>query len=709
MHLVYALIGILVCSLTAFAQTPNTFYVATTGSDRNPGTLAKPFATPEQARDAVRSARRSRPGASFTVVVRGGTYFRRITLELTAADSNTTYRAHENERVILHGGQSLRGSDATLCTDPVILNRLPPESRGRVRMIDLKKHDIADYGTLRQKGFGTVPTPAQLELFVNGQPYQLARYPNPGEPLLAIGRVYDRGAIPRRGGYSGRGGVFGYEPDNRPGRWAGAQDVWLHGKFSFGYADDHLPVAAIDTAKRTVRLGKPHLYGLMSSLYPDSSRGGELEGLKVRGYYAYNLLEEIDQPGEYYLDRKTGKLYLYPATDMTGATVDISILEDPLIRLTNTHHIQVSGLAFTCSRGLGIYQAATKHVTVADCQFSNLGTAAISFGQRFQHDSVTYRADGSPEFEPVENADFSHNQITRCTIFNTGTGGIFLNGGNRQTLESGHNEVTYCEFHHTDRIRETYSGGVVIRDGVGAVVRNCYFHDIKHVAILFTGNNHMIEYNRFERVCTDADDMGAVYTGRNPSARGTVIQHNFFSHIEPRNPETKMCGVYVDDGSGGIVIRQNLFYRTGSRGRLQDFGAIFLHGGFDNVVSDNIFLHCDVGVGHQAWDQKRFGEWLKSPLMQQRLRQEVNISSAVYRNAYPELARFADETDRRLNYVGGNVFLNTPPVLHGEYRMSRNATLTTERPMLPQQIDYPSLRRLLPNLKPFPLDQVGLP
>jgi hypothetical protein len=697
---------ILLLTQTAYAQQSTTFYISPSGNDKNTGTLEKPFATPEAARDAIRKARSKQNNENFAVILRGGTYFRKNTFDLTAADSNTTYRAYQGEKVVFHGGQQLSGSVFSVCNDPAILERLLPEARGKVYVADLKKEGIIDYGVLKQKGFGTTPSPLQIELFLDGKPLHLARYPNVGQPILKIGKVYDKGSTPRYGDLSNRGGEFGYEFD-RPNRWTKADDVWLHGKFSFGYADDHLKIAKIDTDKKALKMAFPHLYGISSSIYIDSTKWEDLEGTRVRGYYAYNLLEEIDQEGEYYLDRQTGKLYVYAAQIPTTAKAELSLLEDPFVRLTNTRKIRIQGFDFTCSRGMGIYQESTHYITLDHCRFNNLGTVAISMGQRFQSVKVTYRKDGSPETEQEASTDFTHNRISNCTIYDVGTGGVFVAGGDRKTLTSGHNEVVNCEFYRIDRIRDTYSGGVSVT-GVGTLIKNCYFHDIKHLAISFKGNNHLFEYNRFDKICYDADDMGAIYSGRNPSARGTIIQYNYFSNIEPADKETKMAGVYIDDGSGGMIIRNNLFYKTGNRGKNNNFAAIFFHGGFDNKVQNNIFMECDVAVGNQPWDKKRFNDWLKSPMIQERLTKEVDISSEVYVKAYPELKNYFQDQGLRLNYVTNNLFLNSVTFLNGEYKLNGNTQYQIASPITPESIDLKQVGPRTAAIKPFPFEKVGL-
>jgi len=705
MRFYYTLLSLLL-STSLLAQPVTTFIVSPTGSDRNPGTLAKPFATPERARDAIRQARSRQPHQPFVVQLRGGTYYRKATFTLTEADSNTVYQAYPGEKAVWHGGHTLSGSLFSRITDLAILQRLLPEANGKVYVVDLRKAGITDLGTLVQRGFGTPTGPAPMEVFLNGQPLHLARYPNPGEGILPIGRVYDKGSTPRYGDFSGRGARFGYEYD-RANRWQQAEEIWLHGKFSFGYADDHLKVEQLDTGQKSLKMATPHLYGVFSTLYPDTTRWEEREGTAVRGYYAYNLLEELDQPGEYYIDRPKGLMYLFSEQPLTAARVEVSMLEDPLVRITRTNQVRLEGIDFTCSRGMGIYQESTRKITVDRCRFYNLGTVGISLGQLFQDTKMKFRLDGSPEPEMEQNTDFGEATIRNCTFYDLGAGGVFLSGGNRKTLQPANNRVVNCEFYRIDRIRETYSGGVSLR-GVGTTVRNCSFHDIKHLALTFTGNNHLIEYNHFDRVCTDADDMGAIYTGRNPSARGTAIQYNLFTNIEPAHRETKMCGVYVDDGSGGITVRNNLFYKTGSRGKSQVFGAVFFHGGFDNKVIDNLFLHCDVGVGHSAWTRKRFNDWLRSPLLKERLEGEVNITGDVYAKAYPELKNVTDPQAVRLNYLNGNVCIGSDFVVQGEFKVYRNSTIFTESPPTPSDLDYKHIQQKAPNLKPFPLEKVGI-
>ncbi len=676
------------------------YYVSPRGSDRNDGSIDRPFASPEKALEAIKKAKKiAKKDQPMTIYFREGVYPRVSSLQIEG-DIPINFCAYSDEKVVFHGGKKIKGNKFKICNDRSILDRLLPEARGKVVVIDLKKEGITDYGIMKQHGFGSIPEPAPMELFIEGTPQTLARYPNEG--ILQIGKVYDKGSVPRVGDFSNKGAVFGFEYD-RPERWAKATDIWLHGKFSYGYNDDHLAVKQIDLKEKTISIVQPHIYGVLSNIYYTRE---ESAGLSVRGYYAYNLLEEIDRPGEYYLDRKTGKLYLYPTESLENALIEVSLLEDPFIKIKNATNVRIEGITFTCARGMGIYLEDAKDVAIDGCTFSNLGTVAVSMGRTLQKSKLEYFADGAPNAEVKISDDFQSIAISNCSIYNTGTGGIIASGGDRKKLISGNNSIENCEFHHTDRINETYSPSIKLF-GVGARVKNCSFYDLKHQAISFMGNDHVIEYCRFDRVCTDADDMGAIYTGRDPSSRGTVIRYNYFSNIQPKDKNTSMCGVYVDDGSGGIIIDNNFFYRVGNQGHYKSFAAVYVHGGHDNRIVNNTFMDCMIAVGHNAWDNERWENFLQGPLQIERLTQDVNITDSVYLKKYPELKNYFTEIGRRLNFVRENIYIRSQSVYNGDLFYRRNVCYDTPTAD-PEKLNYEEIKEAAGFTHPFPFEKTGV-
>ncbi|MDP6361461.1 MAG: hypothetical protein QF473_40500, partial [Planctomycetota bacterium] len=117
--------AMLPCRSVCAEFEPLGIYVATDGSDRNPGTEAEPFATLERARNAIRALNRKDglPPRGVTVWLRGGVYYLSGTFELAKEDSGTksspiVYRAYGEEKVWLSGGKKIDPSHFKPVTDP---------------------------------------------------------------------------------------------------------------------------------------------------------------------------------------------------------------------------------------------------------------------------------------------------------------------------------------------------------------------------------------------------------------------------------------------------------------------------------------------------------------------------------------------------------------------------------------------------------------
>lgn len=243
-------LSVLVAALAVAVGAHGAVYVAPDGSDDNPGTETLPFQTLERARDEIRALkdRGELPGAGVEVLVQPGDYAVRQTFKLTAADSGVTgarivYRAAGPEPPRFSGGARLR--EFTVVDDADVLKRLPESARGRVWQADLEEAGVTEVipfelgGFASGRGFDTKPA---IELFVDGEPMTLARWPNEGfvmtgevpEPLTLT--AWDR----KPGAPHGR---FRFEED-RPRRWVDEPDAWLHGYWFWDWADSYerLPV-----------------------------------------------------------------------------------------------------------------------------------------------------------------------------------------------------------------------------------------------------------------------------------------------------------------------------------------------------------------------------------------------------------------------------------------------------------------------------------
>jgi len=579
-----------------YAEQPQArFYVSAAGNDSWSGTLAAantqgsdgPFATLEAARDAVRSCKQTgrMPAGGAVVFVRGGVYVGTKTFVLDAGDSGDAgspviYKAYEKEEVRFVGGRAISGFEPV--RDKDVLERMDESCRDKILQMNLRGLGIEDYGQFQPRGFGRKMYPAVLELFFDDKPMQLARWPNEGWSQIAD--------VPKD-----KNDRFVYQGD-RPQRWERADQIWVHGYWKQDWADSYEKVQAIDARNKWIITQPPHgVYGYT----------------KGQRYYTLNILEELDQPGEWYLERKTGVLYFWPPTPLAGKHAFVSILEEPLVSMRDVSYVRMEGFIFECTRGTGVELRGGSSNTIADCVLRNIGNVAANI-------------DGG-----------TNNAVTGCEIYNTGDGGIILRGGDRKMLTPAGNYACNNDIHHYSRWVRTYRPAVSV-GGVGNRVCHCLIHDAPHVGILFGGNDHTLEYNEVHNVCYETGDVGAFYTGRDWTTRGTVIRHNYFHDIHGPYTHGAMA-VYLDDAASGTTIYGNIFCKA-SR-------AAFIGGGRDNIVENNIFVDCQPAVHIDArglgWAKKyiaKDGEWR----MYEKLR-DVNYDKPPYSVRYPQLASILEE------------------------------------------------------------------
>ncbi len=192
---------------------------------------------------------------------------------------------------------------------------------------------VADYGERAPRGEG-------FEC-ISGENSSPGEVPERGWLTVAMSRDRPKRSTRARRDTSASAGPsvrrFAYEGD-RPAKWAASDDIWVHGYWVWDWADEYLRVARLDTAAREVHPAEPHHgYGYA----------------KGQRFYFLNILEELDAPGEWYLDRTTGILYIWPPETPREGDVTVSVLEEPMISLDGTSHVTVRGLALENARGCG--------------------------------------------------------------------------------------------------------------------------------------------------------------------------------------------------------------------------------------------------------------------------------------------------------------------------------------------------------------------
>ena len=622
-----------------FAGHAAELHVALNGKDANRGTRSSPFATLERARAAVRSLKQSSglPPDGVTIWIHGGDYALASTFELGPEDGGepngpVVYRAVAGEEVRLVGGRNLPVKAFQPINSPDALLRLDPAARPYVLRADLRALAITNYGTFPDQFSGAASVP---ELFFNDQRMTLARWPNDG--WAEFSKVFESGPAPWRNHTSDKLPAFAYEGD-RPTRWLQAPVVWLQGYWCFDWRNETIQVQNIDTNKHRITLAKQHGYGLGSG------------NPEPRRFFAVNLLEELDQPGEYFIDRESGGLFFWPPASLCGARVVLSTLTQPVIALRNASHVTLRSLTVEACAGNGIEIKGGRNDSLLACRVRNTGLDGIVVEGGTQH------------------------RVIACDIFDTGAAGLKIGGGDRKTLTPCGHEAVNNHIHHVSRRQRTHAWHVHLA-GVGVRLAHNLLHDGPHQAIGLTGNDHLIEFNEIHHTGMETADCGAFYMGRDPSERGTVLRYNFWHHIGSTRSAGSVA-VYFDDGAGGQTVFGNIFYRA--TGGIT--GAVWSHGGHDNTVRNCIFIECRVAIGSSPHEDDNYWKGLlKSKDWQQKLLKDVDITKPPYVDRYPELKGFLDFAgEPRRNHARGNLIVKCGAVQSGNWDVADGFVTDTD-------------------------------
>ncbi|MBQ7983947.1 MAG: right-handed parallel beta-helix repeat-containing protein, partial [Clostridia bacterium] len=256
--------------------------------------------------------------------------------------------------------------------------------------------------------------------------------------------------------------------------------------------------------------------------------------------------------------------------------------------------VHFRGITFAYTRGeYASCMSETFHKTegfASDSQaVSNAhGSIELSYARNVTFEGCTLRNFGVHGFNIKEGC--RSVKIERCTVYDGGAGGVRINGGAYGAPE--HAMTRCCAVTDT---KITHVGRRYFA-ACGVLLMNASECDIVHNEIgdlYYTGVSVGWTWGYTKTVCRDnriignhiydlgkgfLSDMGGVYLlGSQP---GTVVAGNRIHDIKCK--EYGGWALYTDEGSAGILLENNLCYRTSSNSYHQHYGS-------SNVVRNNIF------------------------------------------------------------------------------------------------------------------------
>ena len=541
------------------------------------------------------------------------------------------------EGAVIDGGVTL-GFEKWGKPSGEIAERFSPEVKDKIFAVDLAcfGYDRSSWGGMQAVGgfnssskYPNREKGVNCQVFCGNERMTLARYPNEGyiklDDVMDMGQVsefppqnYFKNWSSLEAPYGGCV-IMDVETARRVASWKTDKDVWMFGYFYWDWADASCPVK-LNAENRQIFPQYASCYGYR----------------KGANYYFYNVPEELDSAGEWYLDRDGAKLYFYPK-DMS--TISFTCRKEPLISCRGTVNMNFEGLTLQ----------------------NTMGAAVVSEGEGMVFGGLKVQNIGGNGIECTGR----NNIIQNCELSRLGEGGVVLSGGEKKTLSHGNNRVLDCRIYDFAQIYKTYRAGISIL-GVGNICDGNEIFRTPHMAIYYNGNEHLIENNNIHECVTDSHDAGAIYGGRDWLAHGTVIRYNRLENIG--SEEFKPAGIYWDDGLSGQTAYGNVLINVGGQGFL-------IGGGRENIACANILVNCGCPIHHD--DRNRDGlvrsGWARHAVNKPESFMWKSLEAAAYaegiwREKYPRLAllkKLGDDPDHidhpvnpSYSVVKGNIIID---------------------------------------------------
>jgi len=543
------------------------FFVSVDGDDRWSGASPAangdasdgPFATLARARDAVRELKRSVPNEHIAVIVRGGFYRLDETVVFGLDDSGSdnatvTYAAYPGEIPVFSSGYEISGWERA----PVELPGLPSEARGKVWTADVSQR----FRTLFDAD-GMLP------------------------------RARSTGFVPLPGGSRS----LLHFPEGRLKNWSNLEDVEVVVRPHHAWIVNVLPLQSVDEKSQLARTSIDATYAM-----------NELHFLKgTESCWVENVLEELNSPGEWVLNSRDQKLYLWARDGKRPQGILAPRLHE-LIRVegaidksgaedTPVRNLRFCGLTFMHGERyqLSEQDAGLQHdwdmhdkgnalvrlrgaeaCKVEDCHFVHSGGGAIRLDLHAQNNSI------------------SGNHVEQL-----GGAGILLSGYGPGTKNVNRKNLVYNNhIHHIGKVYSHSPALMIWQSGENRIANNL-IHHTPYTGIIISGcmteffnrpiQRELARTIRWHEVEGRPGEQSPEQVRSYLHTRDNAIEQNDIHHAMEQLGDGN--GIYIRGAGPGNVIRQNYVHHLVATTQMQ--AAIRTDGGQrDTLISENLVYKC---------------------------------------------------------------------------------------------------------------------
>lgn len=583
------------------------FYLSPGGSDSNPGTLEAPFQSLEKARNHVRELIRTGLEEDVVIYLRGGTYRLDETFVLGLEDSpggghSLTFQSYGEEIPVLSSGKPLGNWQKLSGKVP----GLPEVAEGNVWVADIPA------------GLGLFRTLYDGEKRLVRARSESFRMPQNTEVRMADSRnvYYNSDRIHLR--------MLPFNDEIKD--WDNPGDIEIFFN-PVPWNLNFIPLESVDMENKVAYLAYE------ANAMPFSNP-------KHSVAWVENVIDYLDQPGEWCVNSQTGKVYYWPESGTPSSEIVAPQLMEYIrvegeIRYDLASDIPVKnihfrGITFTHGdrsvwyknrKGWGIQHdwdtfdygnamlrfRGAENCSVELCRFTNSGGSGMRLDLHAQNitirnnyiDYVGHMGILLCGYGPGTKDVNKNNVITNNLIHHCGE--VIWHGHAIFAWQSGHNKISHNYIHDVPRKAIGLCGvrcQILMKPDINfdEASRTIRWHEItrtidstllpqdRYMPFLHARNN-LVEFNRAERTLLKLNDGSSINISG--AGSGNLIRYNYLYDCRG--------GIRMDDWQSGTIINSNIIHESGG----------ITHKGI-NTIENNMLINCPRAFHFRAFPQQTF-------------------------------------------------------------------------------------------------------